>query len=75
MYFNRSSSSYTLIGTLFGKGYICSIDTVDQFEENENGLWNKVSVHVKWIYEIMEQMEEKTCPKSHPATEWHIFII
>ena len=62
MYFDRHTSTYTLIGTVNGGGYDCRTDEVTEIEGEDNGMWNKVSAHVDWIKERMEEMNEKDCP-------------
>ena len=61
MYFNNASDTFTIIGTVNGNGYDCRTDEVYTFEGSENGLWNKVSAHMVWIQNTMEDLEEKVC--------------
>ena len=61
MYFDSSSGRYVLIGTVQGGGYDCRHDTVAVFEGSDNGVWNKVSAHMEWILDTMEELGEKTC--------------
>ena len=60
MYFNKSVSSYTLIGTYLG-GYSCIEDRMYPSEGSDNGIWNKVSAQVAWIKNISKDMGEKPC--------------
>merc|ERR1711942_77561 len=64
MYYNKTTSRYVLIGTVIGNGYDCTRDFVSTYEESTNGLWNKVSAHMKWIQETMEGLGEKICKAS-----------
>ena len=61
MHFNKTSSRYVLIGTVQGSGYDCNTNTVHKFEGSTNGVWNKVSAHMKWIQGTMEELGEETC--------------
>ena len=61
MYLDKTTRRYVLIGTLKGQGYSCKYDTVDTFEGSTNGLWNKVSSHMEWIQDTMEELREKVC--------------
>ena len=61
MYLDKTTRRYVLIGTLKGQGYSCKYDTVDTFEGSTNGLWNKVSSHMEWIQDTMEELGEKVC--------------
>ena len=64
MYYNKTTSRYVLIGTVIGNGYDCTRDFVSTYEGSTNGLWNKVSAHMKWIQETMEGLGEKICKAS-----------
>ena len=61
MYFNKWTSSYTIIGTLVGGGYNCKRDTVKEIEGSLNGIWIKVTNFVQWLKEQMKTMEEEVC--------------
>ena len=61
MNFNPSSKAFTIIGTLYGGGYNCKTDHVEQFEGYSVGVWNKVSSHMDWIRETVEEFGEKAC--------------
>ena len=61
MYFNDTTSTYSIIGTVNGNGYDCRTDTVTTFEGSDNGLWNNVSAHMDWIQETMEKLGQKVC--------------
>jgi len=61
MFHNKAQAKYILIGTVQGHGYDCRTDTVDKFEGSDNGVWNKVTAHMEWITETMEQLGEKVC--------------
>ena len=57
MFYNDTISKYVLIGTVFGNGYDCDTDTVSTPE----GVWNRVSAHMEWIQEKMEELGECMC--------------
>merc|ERR1712179_737115 len=40
---------WVIIGTLFGAGYDCKTGEKGGLEGTEEGIWNKVSAHTKWI--------------------------
>jgi len=63
MYFNRTTSRFVLIGTVYGGGYDCREDRLGHWIDfnNNDGLWNKVSAHMYWIQETMEKLGEKVC--------------
>merc|ERR1719315_288226 len=61
MYYNKTTSRYVLIGTVYGAGYDCRTDKVSKFEGSENGVWNKVSAHMEWIKDTMEELGETVC--------------
>ena len=61
MYYNNTTSRYVLIGTVYGAGYDCRTDKVSKFEGSENGVWNKVSAHMEWIKDTMEELGETVC--------------
>jgi len=61
MYYNKTTFRYVLIGTVHGGGYDCRYDTVSNFEGSDNGLWNKVSAHMEWIKDTMEELGETIC--------------
>ena len=61
MYHNGASDRYILIGTVQGHGYDCIEDDVNTFEGSTNGVWNKVTAHMEWIQNTMEELGEKVC--------------
>ena len=61
MYLNRSSSRYVLIGTVNGFGYDCGTHRVHMFEDQTDGIWNKVSAHMDWIEDNMKQFGQQIC--------------
>ena len=61
MYFNQSTQSFVLIGTVHGGGYDCKKDKVRSFEGSKNGVWNKVNAHMGWIKRTMHILGEKIC--------------
>ena len=61
MYLNESSSRSVLIGTVNGNGYDCRTGLVGEFEDQRDGIWNKVSAHMDWIEENMRQLGEQIC--------------
>ena len=61
MFFNKTTKSFVLIGTVQGGGYNCGHDTVGTFEESTNGVWNKVSAHMDWIKRTLDELGEKVC--------------
>ena len=61
MFFNKTTQSFVLIGTVNGGGYDCRTDLVDTFEESTNGVWNKVSAHMDWIKKTMDELGETSC--------------
>ena len=61
MYFNKTTFRYVLIGTVQGNGYDCETDAVYEFAGSTNGVWNKVSAHMQWIQDTMEELGEKGC--------------
>ena len=61
MYYNHTTSSYVLIGTVQGTGYDCQTDTVNLYDGSDNGMWNKVSHWTDWIKEQMQEMGETAC--------------
>jgi len=48
-----------IVGTVSGTGYSCIKDRVAKVEGSDNGLWNKVSVWVDWITNIMKTLHEQ----------------
>ena len=36
---------------------------VQHFIGSDNGIWNKISVHVDFIHKTMRDLKEKTCKK------------
>ena len=65
MYLDPRSKSYVVIGTLYGGGYDCGNERVYSHEGSKNGLWNKVSIRVDYIKEVMKDMGETLCEKSN----------
>jgi len=61
MYYNKTTSRYVLIGTVYGGGYDCKRDRVTLFEGSNNGVWNKVSAHMWWIQNVMAGLGENVC--------------
>ena len=61
MFYNKTTSKYVLIGTVFGNGYNCGNGGLTWFEGTTDGIWNKVSAHMDWIKKTMEKMGEKVC--------------
>ena len=61
MQFNNASEAFTIIGTVNGNGYDFRTNQVHKFEGSTNGLWNKVSFHMEWIQDTMEDMGETVC--------------
>ena len=61
MYLNECSSRYVLIGTVFGFGYDCTTGKVREFEDERDGIWNKVSAHMEWIEDNMRQLGQQIC--------------
>ena len=61
MFFNETTWSYVLIGTVQGGGYDCRQNKVNTFEGSTNGLWNKVSAHMDWIKITLDSMGEQVC--------------
>ena len=61
MYYNNASRAFTIIGTVNGNGYDCRENQVYEFEGSRNGLWNKVSFHMRWIQKTMERYGERVC--------------
>ena len=61
MYQNPSTHRWTLIGTVQGAGYNCRKDSMGMFEGSTNGVWNKVTAHMKWIRKTMEGLGETVC--------------
>jgi len=66
MFYDKPTSRYVLIGTLYGGGYNCESNTVNKFnvsdfETSTNGIWNKVSAHMEWITKTMDKVGEKGC--------------
>ena len=61
MYLNKSSSRYVLIGTVHGLGYDCRTHDVNLFEDQTDGIWNKISAHMDWIEENMRQLGQQIC--------------
>ena len=61
MWFNKSSSTFSLIGTVNGNGFDCTRNETIKFENSENGLWNKISAHMVWIEQTMTELGEKVC--------------
>ena len=61
MYYNKTTSRYVLIGTLFAGVYTCMSDQIPPNEGVDNGVWNKVSAHMEWIKHTMEGLGEKIC--------------
>ena len=59
MYYNYYAKRFYLIGTLYGSGYDCKRDSVLKFEGSDDGLWNKVSVHVNWIKKTVRELDTK----------------
>jgi len=52
-----TSMRWTIIGTLKGKGYNCKYEYTDG-----GGLWNKVTAHLDWINEVLEEdSDTSTC--------------
>merc|ERR1719209_1242179 len=45
---------WVIIGTLFGAGYDCKTGEKGGLEGTEEGIWNKVSAHTKWILEEVQ---------------------
>jgi len=61
MYYNTTASKYVLIGTVNGNGYDCRTDGTGYFEDSTDGIWNKVSAHMKWIKDTMGTLGETVC--------------
>ena len=61
MYNNRTTNKWTLIGTVSGDGYDCRTDRVSTVEGSNNGLWNKVASHMKWVEKTMANLGEPLC--------------
>ena len=52
---------FTLIGTVVGFGYDCTLGRVSKFENQTDGIWNKVSEHMEWVEKQMKEMDETVC--------------
>jgi len=61
MFYNKTTSKYVLIGTVYGKGYNCETGRPGLFERQTDGIWNKVSAHMEWIKKKMEGLGERVC--------------
>jgi len=61
MYLNENNSRFSLIGTVNGNGYDCRTGSFNTFEEQTDGMWNKVSEHMEWIKKTMTEFEQPIC--------------
>ena len=61
MYLNESTTRFVVIGTVFGNGYDCDKEVLNEFEGSRDGVWNKVSAHMEWIGDTMKELGEKVC--------------
>ena len=61
MYYNKTTSRYVLIGTLFAVAHECMMDDIPTAKGLDNGVWNTVSGHMEWIQHTMEGLGEKIC--------------
>jgi len=58
---SKKTKRWTLIGTVMGQGYDCTHNVVDTLEGSNNGVWNKVSSHSKWLKKTMKKLKEPIC--------------
>ena len=65
---NKTTGRWSLIGTLFGSGYICQTDQVEKVNGLEHGVWNKVSAHMDWVRKEMKTLGEPVCLNENYVT-------
>jgi len=58
---NKFTKVPVLIGTVYGGGYSCHKGNIYKVAGSTNGLWNKVSAHVRWIKEQAALLNETLC--------------
>ena len=61
MYQSKYTGRWVLIGTVYGQGYNCGNERVQRFDGQKDGIWNKVSAHMRWIERKMNQLGGKVC--------------
>ena len=60
MYHNTIKNKWIIIGTLRGGTYDCQRMEIPEGIQKA-GHWNKVSEHLKWIKEIMLELNDPAC--------------
>ena len=63
MYFD--GGQWILAATLLGMGFDCGMDKLKQFEDSDNGIWNKVNVHYDFITKTMKKYDQMICERRH----------
>ena len=52
---------FVLIGTVQGHGFNCKKNDVAYVDGVDDGIWNKVSYHTRWIIQLAKQLNETLC--------------
>ena len=63
MHKNETTGRWSIIGTVYGAGYLCGIGKVKEFSGSTNGLWSSVPAQLDWVKKVMEEYSTECIDK------------
>ena len=63
MHKNETTGRWSIIGTVYGAGYLCGIGKVKEFSGSTNGLWSSVPAQLDWVKKVMEEYSTECSDK------------
>ena len=63
MHKNETTGRWSIIGTVYGAGYLCRKGKVKKFLGSTDGLWSSVPAQLDWVKKVMEEYSTECSDK------------